>query len=389
MTNAPSVTKSPATVLAAVGDLAEELRGRLPEFESARRVPADIHERLRESGFYRLLLPTGNGGLGATSAEVLDVIEALARIDGSLAWATTIGIQSPAVFSWLARGNFDQLHSDNPDVTIGGAFAPQGRATVVDGGYLAEGRWGFASGCDNWDFLFANCIVIKDGEPMIGLDGRPAMRAMVVQKDAAEIIDTWSTLGMRGTGSQDFTLAGVFVAEEFTFDLGGAVPSVPGITRYPLIEFGYELATIAIGVAQGALDDVAATAAGRTRALARSSIAADPVAQHRIGRVATTLRAARALVREDAAALREVDDEVDFMELMTNSAATCAWVVDACIDVVETCFRTNGARGIFDAAPLQRRLRDILTLAQHATLNDSAWTRHGSAVLGSNETAAK
>ncbi|PWB97760.1 hydroxylase [Salinibacterium hongtaonis] len=389
MIDAPSMTTSAATVLAAVNGLADELRDRIAEFEGAKRVPADIHDRLREAGFYRLLLPASHGGLEATSDEVLDVIEALARIDGSLAWATTIGIQSPAVFSWLSRSTFDQLHSENPDVTIGGAFGPQGRATVVDGGYLVDGRWGFASGCDNWDFLFANCIVVKDGEPVIGAGGRPSMRAMVLPKDAAEIIDTWKTLGMRGTGSQDFALAGVFVADEFTFDLGGAVPSVAGITRYPLIEFGYELATIAIGVAQGALDDVAASASARTRALARTSIADDPVAQHRIGRVATTLRAARALIREDAAALREVDDETDFMQLMTSAAASCAWVVDACIDVVETCFRTNGARGIFDDAPLQRRLRDILTLAQHATLNDSAWTRHGSGLLGSNEPPAQ
>lgn len=382
MTSLADATTTPGTILTELRTLADRLRARLPEIEQERRLPADLHRTFRELGLYRLLLPSGHGGLEASSAEVLDVIEELARIDGSLAWATTIGIQSPAVLAWLPRDVFERLHDEDADVTIGGAFGPQGRAQVVDGGYLVEGRWSFASGCDNWDYLFANCIVVQDDQPVAGPGGQPAMRAMVVPKATAEIVDTWHTLGMRGTGSQDFTLSGVFVPDEFTFDLGAAVPSVPGITRYPLLEFGYELATIAIGVAQGALDDIADAAAGRTRVFARTSIAGDPVAQHRIGRVATALRAARALVRQDAASLRQVDENDDFPALMTTAGATCAWVVDVCIDVVESSFRTYGARGVYDGSILQRRLRDILTLAQHATLNDSAWTRRGAQLFG-------
>lgn len=385
MNYAPQATQTPESVLLALRELADELRERLPEFDSGRRLPADLHQRFRELGVYRLLLPASHGGLEADSAQVLEVIEALAAIDGSLAWATTIGIQSPAVLSWLPRESFERLHDADADVTIGGAFGPQGRAEATSGGYLVEGRWSFASGCDNWDYLFANCVLVRDGEPMIGPDGQPAMRAVVVPKDSAEIIDTWHTLGMRGTGSQDFSLAGVFVPEELTFDLGSAAPSVPGITRYPLLEFGYELATIAIGVAQGALDDISAAASGRTRVFARTSIAGDPVAQNRIGRVASALQGARALVRKEAAELRAVGEDADFMRLMIDSGATCAWAVDVCIEVVETCFRSYGARGIYEGSSIQRRLRDILTLAQHATLNDSAWTRRGALMLGATD----
>ena len=119
-------------------------------------------------------------------------------------------------------------------------------------------------------------------------------------------------------------LRDVFVPADMSFDLGAAMPSVEGITRFPLIEFGFELATIAIGVAQGALQDVADSAAGRTRVFARTSIAQDPVAQHRIGRVATSLEAAKALVRREAAALRQVGSEADFPALLTAASATCS-----------------------------------------------------------------
>ncbi|MCR2783281.1 MULTISPECIES: acyl-CoA dehydrogenase family protein [unclassified Microbacterium] len=375
---------APHGVRTAMEDVVGEIRERIEEIERLRRIPADLHKTLRDAGMYRLLLPSSHGGLQASSDEVLDVIETLAAVDGSVAWATSIGIQSPAVLSWLPRATFERIYAEGSDITVGGAFGPQGQAEVVDGGYRVTGRWGFASGCDNWDFLFANCVVTQGGQPRPGgpdgPPGQPATRAMLVPRADAEIIDTWHTLGMRGTGSNDFTLQDVFVPEEFTFGLG-AEPCIPGITRYPLIEFGFELASIAIGVAQGALNDVADSAAGRQRVMARTRIADDAVAQHRIGRAHTELRAARALIRASALSLRE-NPEQDFIGLMTEASAANASVIDTCIDVVGMCFRTYGARGIYSDSSLQRRLRDIYTIAQHATLNDSAWTRQGVALFG-------
>ncbi|OIJ65004.1 acyl-CoA dehydrogenase family protein [Streptomyces mangrovisoli] len=378
----PADVPESESVLTAVQKIAEEIRDRVEDVERARRLPADLHALLRGLGVYRLILPTGHGGIQASVTDVLDVIETLATIDGSVAWTTAIGIQSPAVLSWLPRKTFDDLYAAGPDVTVGGAFGPQGTAEIVDGGYRVSGRWSFASGCDNWDHLFANCVLTRNGKPVEGPGGQPRLRAMLFAKDRASFLDTWHTLGLRGTGSKDFTLDEVFVADDHSFDIATAAPCVEGISRYPLIEFGHHLATIAIGVAQGALNDLSDSAAERRRALSRTTVAANPTVQHRIGKAETGLRAARELVRRQAALQRADGQDGDFAQLMAVASANNAWVVDTCIGVVDTCFRAYGARGIYNSSAMQRRLRDIYTIAQHATLNDGAWTRHGAALFG-------
>jgi alkylation response protein AidB-like acyl-CoA dehydrogenase len=370
------------SVLAALKELKQQLSERAVDIESAGRIPADLHAQLGAIGVYRLLTPRSHGGLQADIGDVLDVIETLATIDGSLAWATVIGIQSPSVLSWLPKDVFDALYASTPDVTVGGAFAPQGRAEVVEGGYRISGRWAFGSGCDNWDYLFGNCVIIEGGGPVPGPDGKPAMRAMLFSRDRAKLLDTWHTLGMRGTGSKDFVVEDLFVPRSHSFDPMTAAPCVDGIFRYPLIEFGNHLAMIAIGVAQGALNDLVPMTAGRQRVFSSTAIAADPVVHHRIGKVETALRAARSLLREQALREREVDEGADAMQLMAVASANNAWVLETCTAVVDACFQTNGARGIYNQSSLQRRLRDIYTIGQHATLNDTAWTRWGAGIFG-------
>jgi len=373
--------KTGRSVLAEVRALTDEFRARVEEVESSRRVPADLHERLHALGVYRLILPASHGGIQADIGEVLDVIETLATIDGSLAWTTVIGIQTPSVLSWLPRKVFDDLYALGPDITAGGTFGPQGKAEAVDGGYRVSGKWAFASGCDNWDYLFANCVLTKNGKPLEGPGGMPLTRAVLYSRDKATVLDTWHTLGLRGTGSKDVVLENVFIPENHSFDIATATPCVEGIFRYPLVEFGNHLAMIGVGIAQGALDDLVKSAAGRQRVFSRTSIASDPVVHHRIGKMETALRAARALVREQAISER-ADKAADAMQLMAVAAANNAWVLDTCIAVVDACFRANGARGVYNDSSLQRRLRDIYTVGQHATLNDSAWTRWGAGVFG-------
>lgn len=372
-----------ASVIAAVRTVADGIRGRVEEIEAARRVPADLHEQLRDAGVYRLLLPASHGGLEASSADVLDVIETLAVADGSVAWTATIGIQSPCVLSLLPRDTFEELYASGPDVTVGGAFGPTGKAQITDGGYRVSGQWGFASGCDNWDYLFANCIVVEDGEPVPGsADGQPRMRAMLVRREEVEIIDTWYALGLRGTGSKDFTLDDVFVPASYTFDIYSARPCIEGIFQYPVVEFAHHLASIAIGVAQGALDDLIQSAAERKRVFARASVAQTPAVQQQIGKAETSLRAARDLTRSQAERLLSGEAGDDFLELLIWTSANNAWTADTCVSVVDACFRANGARGVYDSSPLQRRLRDIYTIIQHATVNQGAWTRRGASLFG-------
>jgi alkylation response protein AidB-like acyl-CoA dehydrogenase len=377
-----TTTEAPSEILRNVRELAPRIAARGDEIEAERRIPADLNDELKAAGVYRMLVPPSHGGAYVGLMDALDVIELLSRADGSVGWTATIGLQSVCLLSLLRRETFDAVYADGPDVTIGGAFGPQGQAEVVDGGYRVTGKWAFASGCHNWDYLMGNCVLIENGEPRPGpAPGQPATRAMLFPAEKAELFDTWHTLGLRGSGSNHFGVTDLFVPEEYTLDIFFGVPSVPGIFRYPIIEFAQHISSILIGIAQGAIDDLLESATTRKRYSSRTTVAETQTAQYKLGQVETQLRAARELLRAHSRELI-ADETSEFLALMIEGWANNAWTAQICVDAVETCYRIHGAASVYDGAPLQRRLRDIYTICQHASANDASLTRAGAALFG-------
>ena len=371
----PAGASPPAlTVAEAVRRLAPAIGARAEEIDAGRQLPADLLAELRAAGLFRMLAPRSHGGLEIGLLASMEVLEALAAADGATGWTAMIGAESPQLLSLLPRSTFDAVYAAGPDVTVGGSFAPVGRAEPVAGGYRVSGRWPFATGCRHWDWLFCNCVVEAD-----------ATRAMLVPRDQVEIEDTWRVLGLRGTGSHHFAVRDVFVPDERTFDIFFGRPCVPGVARYPIVDFCFHITSVAIGIAQAALDEVVEAARTRQRTSMRATLARTPLVQHRLGHADASLRAARALLRAEAERVgRETagGDAPDYLRLLARVYANDAWVAQVCTSVVDTCFATNGAAGIYDSASLQRRLRDIHTITQHASLNDNSITRAGAALLG-------
>ena len=169
-------------------------------------------EDLKAAGCFRSLVPRGHGGDEHDLATHMRVLEELARTDGSVGWTVMIGASAPLVLGLLPAQTFEEMYAAGPDVVVGGTFNPTGSAVPTDGGYLASGRWTFASGCQHSDWFLAHCIVD---------DGRmPPIRMMVVPAADVDIVDTWRVSGLRGTGSHDFTMTEVFVPDAHTFQLG-------------------------------------------------------------------------------------------------------------------------------------------------------------------------
>lgn len=370
------------SVLESVRELAPSIAERADEIEAARRLPDDLHKQLRRSGLYRLLVPRSHGGEPVSRLQILEIIETLARADGSVGWTATLGLQTPCLLALLPRETFDAIYADGPDVTMGGASGPQGKSRAVEGGYSVSGKWAFASGCDNWDYLFANSMVVDGGDSPRTAGGPAQARAMLVPRSRAEIVDTWHTLGLRGTGSKHFALDEIFVAEAYSFDLLWGRPCLETLYRYPFIEFAHHLATVAIGIAQGALDELIGSASERRRVFSRASIAATPTVQQHIGRCETALRAARQLMRSQAEQPMAEADEADLISQLLQRWSANAWAIEVCLDVVQTCFRVHGGPSVYDGSPLHRRLRDIHTISQHTAFNEVSLTRHGAILLG-------
>jgi alkylation response protein AidB-like acyl-CoA dehydrogenase len=382
---------SPATTLDNVRALAPAIRRRSDEIEDRRRLPLDLVADLKTAGCFRMLVPRHYDGDELPLGQAFEVLEELACADGAAGWTTMIGSSSPVLFGRLPKPTLDEIYAQGPDVIGAGALAPKGRALAVEGGYCLSGQWPFASGCQHADWLLAQAMVMASPEqPKLRDTGTPVMRVAVFPAAAAELVDTWHTAGLRGTGSHDFRLEGLFCPEARTFGFQEATPALPSpVLRIPVLALlPLLLASVAVGIGRGALDDIAdLAAAGKRRVYAAQRMAASPVFQDRFGEADAIWRAARALLHTEADqawAKATRDDDVESFSLLERARlrATGSQVVALVTQVVDAAYAAGGGSAVYEASPLQRRLRDIHTLTQHIGISRDAFGQVGALLAG-------
>jgi alkylation response protein AidB-like acyl-CoA dehydrogenase len=380
----PSAAGGAARLLAAINDLAPELAARATEIEAARRIPADIIDRLRKIGLFRSLLPKSHGGLELSVPEVLPLVEALSAADGSVGWVAMIGTASQMFYTRAPRAVFDEVFADGADVFVVGVGTPAGHAEPVHGGYRVSGRWPFASGCQNAQWIAGHFVVHKNGAPVMS-EGRPLMRAVALPAKRWDIDETWRASGLAGTGSHHVILDDVIVAESETFDLLHGPSCVPRLFECPTTPFlGSFHAAAATGIATGAMADLAAMAgSGRRQLFATTDLKDSPVFQHDFGRLHAALRASRALMQIQAedqwqrATAGTLDHQADFSRSLQGSA----WIHATCTDIVSG-YTLGGSSVVHTASPLQRRLRDVHATRQHIFAQERFYARAGAHLLG-------
>ena len=364
------------SVLDNVRALLPEIAARAEEIERARAVPRDLAEQLRAAGVFRRYVPRSHGGDEMWPDEGLTVIEELARADASVAWVAAVGSEGPSFYAYLPPDTYDKIYAGGPDVIHSGVINPTGKAVRDSGGYRFSGRWSFASGSNNADYL---CIhgILPDGQ---------GTRLGVVPSDQVRIEDVWHVSGLKGTASNDIVADDLFVPDEWT----GTFAELPTVARHPLDQrplgarFGAEFAAAAVGIAQAALDDITDIARNKIPATSRSKLAQDPVAQYTMGQLATDLYMARTLLhqvgRDDQASVA-FGPPSDTATMMRRARLSRAASVAA--SVVEGAYGLSGTTGMFESCPLSRRLRDVRAVTQHYMLSArSAFGPVGTAILG-------
>lgn len=371
-----------ADVLEATHRLAPTIAARAGEIEAARRLPRDLLDELLAAGCFRMLRPRTHGGLGADLPDAMRIIESLARADASVAWTVMIGAATWVDAAGLPRASFDALFSA-PEVITAGVFNPTGSIAVVPGGYEVTGRWSFASGCEHADWLFGNSI-----ESVV--DGVPQMRMAVLAPEQVVIEDTWTVSGLRGTGSHHFRADGILVPPDRTWRPFVDPPcvDVPIVHIPPLALISLVTASVPLGLAQGALDDIHTLATTKVPLLAGAPLAANPHFQYELATADTELRAARALLYETAAsAWATATSGGEFtLDQRARIRATAVWVTTRSAAVVDTAYRAGGGSSIYADNPLQRRLRDVHAVTQHFAVKPDTLTTAGAILAGQDVT---
>ena len=369
------------------GDRAEELR----------TLPHDAVAMLRTLGLFWLKTPAELGGTPLPPVEFCDVIEELAYIDTSTAWAAMIGAGCNGLTGgWLPEDGARRIFGTGDGVrpVVAGQLAPRGTGHPVSGGYLVSGRWAFSSGIVHADWLIGAFKPDSDGPGGPGGDeaaatGFPPMIVFLVPKDQAEVIDNWHVAGLQGTGSLDFSLDGVFVPADMTYQLG--TPAVRGgdLFRLGMPAFvSNEVPPLAIGLARRALDDMTELATHTARFPGGPTVSERAVFHKELGRAETRIKAARAVHREAMAHAWEsaVAGTVPGEEIQLAVTTASIYAVETCADVVSDLFRYGGGRVLALSNPMQRHLRNVLAARQHLALSEEHYEAAGRFLLQSAKT---
>jgi alkylation response protein AidB-like acyl-CoA dehydrogenase len=212
------------------------------------------------------------------------------------------------------------------------------------------------------------------------------MRMAAFSPDQIEIEDTWDVSGLRGTGSHHVRADDVFVPADHTLAMMEDPPCLDEpLLRIPLPTlYASPLAGVALGIARGALDDILVLAEHKVPLLDQAPLAGSVPFQVDLASADTRLRAASALVYEQAEELwaHAVEARPITPQLRARARAAAVWATEQAVDVVTTAYRAGGGSSLYAGSPLQRRLRDVNALAQHFLLKPATLATAGAVLAG-------
>lgn len=369
--------------------LIPKLRERAAKTEEMRRLPQETEQDLHEAGLFRILQPKRVGGSELDYVALVDFADVVALADASVAW----NLANLASHHWML-GMFDEraqdmIWKDNVNALIASSFVfPAGRATKVAGGYTLSGRWPFSSGVDSssWNMLAG---IVSSDDDADGLE----YRIFLLRQDDYNIIDTWNSTGLKGTGSSDVEVQNVFVPDYMTLAVkdvaGGATPGSavnPGpLYALPVFAlFPFVLSGAALGNAQACLDDYAEISRHRASTYNRAKLGDLQTTQIKIADASAKIDAARLIMRRtciDAMADAR-RGEIPKLAEKTRYRRDGAYAVSLCTEAVSLLFSASGARGLYTTGALQRQFRDAHAINAHIAFSfDAAGTNYGRVAL--------
>lgn len=352
-------------------DFVARLADRADEAEKMRRLPKTTIDDYRESGLAGLLLPARYGGVQADFPEILDAVRAMAHGCASSAWTLGFYTLHNWMLALLGEQAQDEVFAGGP-VLCPAPLAPTGRGVPADGGIRLSGRWSWATGVMDADWVLVGAICGPDDALYPALVLLPA--------SDVEVEDVWHTAGMRATGSNDVVVTDVWVpahrlvkvVDIYAGTTPGAALHDSAVYRWPMVP---ALALVAAMPALGSAERVADLYAKRLgeRILAYSVVAQknQPTAQVRLGGARVRLRALHGLLDDTA---NRIQATVSGGERVGRAARADARVAAAHIvhesrAVISDLLEASGASAHFLDNPLQRAKRDVDIICGHVVFD--------------------
>jgi alkylation response protein AidB-like acyl-CoA dehydrogenase len=369
--------------------LAPVIAAAAPRIEASRELPPDLVDALHEARLWRMLLPRSYGGDEVSPVDYVQAIEEIAKADASTAWCIGQTSVCGTISCNMKPEIAEELFKKNPRGVLAWGPTNNAKAVAEKGGYRINGVWPFASGSKHATWLAAHCIVHEaNGEVRRDAKGQPVQKTFVVPRERATWQDVWHVMGLKGTGSNTYTLTDVFAPEDYGIDHHALDPAerrehgpLYKFTIYQL--FGSSFPAVALGIARTMLDDFCTLAQSKTPQGQSTVLRDNAVIQSQVGVMQSSLAAARAFFLEAwrdiwqaaQAGTPTLDHRIRLRMASINASQSAR-------QVAETVYLAAGATAVFESRPFERRFRDMHAVSQQAQSQFSIYEAIGRHFLG-------
>jgi alkylation response protein AidB-like acyl-CoA dehydrogenase len=332
------------------------------DIDKRRELSEQVLSALIDNGFFRMLQPHFLGGAELQPVLFCQVTEAIAAVDASTAWCVCQNNGCSMSAAYLDAEVAREIFGPPTGILAWGPPGAPYEAQPVDGGYRISGTWRFASGSHHARWLGAHM-------PIAGTGGK--VRTMLFPKTSVRMNDIWHTIGLRGTGSDEYVVTDLFVPQRFTMARDTAAERreqglLYRFTSNQLYSCGF--AGVGLGIAKGTIDAFLDLPAAKVSRGASRPMRENNVVQSQLAQCVARWRSARAFLHttwQDAwSHVEATGQQTSEDRAMIRLAST--WCIQQSRDIVNTLYHAAGSMAVFEANPFERRLRDIHTVAQQS-----------------------
>lgn len=364
--NAP--LPSSAALLDAARKVAPLIRENAGEIEKLRELPRPVFEAIADAGLFLICVPKALGGTELDFPTQIQIAEVLGEADASTAWAVDQGATFASFSAYMQPEAAREIWTDKPRSVVSNTPEASGKAIAVPGGYRVSGRHGFSTGSCHASWVASQAQIIDNGE-VRQRDGKPEVRFFFVPREEAQVLDTWHTRGMRGTGTNHFELKDVFVPEARTVHTIKPRRITEG-PRYHVpqtLVFAAGDGIVALAVARNCIEAFCELAGSKAPHRMTGLLRDQSIVQYNIGECEAKLRGAHAFLMNS---VHEIWDDVlrngdPGMESRAALRLSGTNAIRVAVGIVQSIYADCGATAIFEGNPIQRYFQDIHVITQH------------------------
>lgn len=369
-------------------DLGPTLRRNSQQSDRDGRLPAESLDAMRDAGLLRMYVPRALGGWQADPVTYGRVQEELSRHDSAAGWLLQAAGSSAWWCSRLPTETAREIYADDPDTLVAVSFAFPYEGEPVDGGLRLSGQRPYASNISDASWIWVTAHTMRDGAAETA-EGEPVTRAAFFRASEAKVVQTWDTLGMRGTDSNDVAVQDLVVPHRRTFRIGfdhtpGELYDGPLYQAPVMLLVASYIPAVALGIARDAIDEFVRLARDKTPFASRTTLRERATAQAGLGRAEGALRSARAYLYdrmtwawEQTVAGRELS-----LDDRTELLLACVQAISASARAVDLVYAAAGTSAVFKGSRIEQHFRDVNVLRQQGFVAESRFETVGQVALG-------